>query len=133
MCAAFVPPDRLLQWAIRRCPVVRQRMRNAVGPATNLVLSDFSYTCAPFAGPGYLLVGDAACFLDPIFSTGVTLAMMSGRQAARTAVNILSGKVSAARARRAYCRYVGGSTAIFWRLIRDYYQNGIKPVPESIL
>jgi flavin-dependent dehydrogenase len=33
----------------------------------------FSYTCKPIAGDGYFMVGDAGCFLDPIFSTGVTL------------------------------------------------------------
>ena len=90
-----VPPDRLLQWAIARCPAVRHRMRNAAGPAENRVLSDFSYTCSPYAGPGYFLVGDAACFLDPIFSTGVTLAMMSGREAARHAIDILARKPAA--------------------------------------
>ena len=44
---------------IARCPVVRHRMRHALGEATNQVLSDFSYTCRPIAGPGYFLVGDA--------------------------------------------------------------------------
>jgi flavin-dependent dehydrogenase len=121
-----VAPDRLLQWAIRRCPVVRHRMRNAVGPSTNQVLADFSYTCRPLAGPGYLLVGDAGCFLDPIFSTGVTLAMMSGREAAQTAIRILRHTASPRRARRAYRQFVQGSTAIFWRLIRDYYRQGFR-------
>jgi flavin-dependent dehydrogenase len=121
-----VAPDRLLQWAIRRCPVVRHRMRNASGPTTNRVLSDFSYTCRPHAGPGYLLVGDAGCFLDPIFSTGVTLAMMSGREAAKTAIDILKHNANPQRARQAYCRFVQGSTAVFWRLIRDYYRHGFR-------
>ncbi|MBC7784570.1 MAG: tryptophan 7-halogenase, partial [Burkholderiales bacterium] len=62
-----VAPERLLQWAIQRCPVVRHRMRDAVGPKTNRVLADFSYTCAPQAGPGYFMIGDAGCFLDPVF------------------------------------------------------------------
>ncbi len=44
--------------------------------------SDWSYICRSFQGPGYLLVGDAACFVDPILSTGVTLAMDGGLQAA---------------------------------------------------
>lgn len=52
--------------------------------------SDWSYICRSFQGPGYLLVGDAACFVDPILSTGVTLAMDGGLQAALTINTVLS-------------------------------------------
>jgi flavin-dependent dehydrogenase len=121
-----VPPDRLLQWAIERCPVVRHRMRDAEGEATNHILSDFSYVCRPHAGPGYFLVGDAGCFLDPIFSTGVTLAMISAQQAATRAIDILQGKTSPAVARKSYCRFVERSTGIFWRLIRNYYRHSFR-------
>lgn len=119
-------PDRVLQWALARCPVGRRRMRDAVGPATNDVLADFSYTCKPHAGPGYFLVGDAGCFLDPIFSTGVTLAMMGGREAALRAIDILQSRAQPDAARRAYCGYVEGSTAIFWSLIRNYYRHSFR-------
>ncbi len=44
--------------------------------------SDWSYVCSRFYGPGYLLVGDAACFVDPILSTGVDLAMEGAFKAA---------------------------------------------------
>jgi flavin-dependent dehydrogenase len=121
-----VPPDRLLQWAIARCPVVRHRMRNAVGSPMNEVLSDFSYTCKPYAGPGYFLVGDAGCFLDPIFSTGVTLAMMGAREAARHAIAILQKREQPAVAQKAYCKFVEGSTGIFWGLIRNYYRHSFR-------
>ncbi len=42
---------------------------------------DWSYTCDETAGPGYYLAGDAAAFLDPLLSTGVSLAMLSGYSA----------------------------------------------------
>ena len=121
-----VAPDRLLQWAIEHCPVLRHRMRAAIGDETNRVLSDFSYTCKPHAGPGYFLVGDAACFLDPIFSTGVTLAMMSAQQAANHVIGILQNQQKPAAARRAYCRFIEDSTGIFWRLIRDFYRHSFR-------
>jgi flavin-dependent dehydrogenase len=121
-----VSPDRLLQWAIARCPVVRERMQNADGPATNFVLSDFSYTCRPHAGSGYFLVGDAGCFLDPIFSTGVTLAMIGAQQAAARTLDILQKRATPAAARKNYCRFVEESTAIFWRLIRNYYRHSFR-------
>jgi flavin-dependent dehydrogenase len=121
-----VPPDRLLQWAVARCPVVRHRMRNAVGEPTNQVLADFSYTCKPHAGPGYFLVGDAGCFLDPIFSTGVTLAMVGGVEAANLATAVLRGQMPVARARQNYISFVENSTGILWRLIRRYYNHSFR-------
>jgi flavin-dependent dehydrogenase len=51
---------------------------------------DWSYTCRRFGGPGYLLVGDAAAFIDPLFSTGVMLAMKSASTAAKTINAILT-------------------------------------------
>ena len=121
-----VGADHILHWAVARCPVVRQRMREARGPETNRVIADFSYVCSPHAGPGYFLVGDAGGFLDPIFSTGVTLAMIGAQEAAKRAEDILCGNLSPDYARRAYSKFVTGSTAIFWRLIRSYYRHSFR-------
>src|SRR5262249_10518289 len=118
--------NRMLQWAVSRCPVVRQRMRDASGPATNQVLSDFCYTCKPFAGDGYFLVGDAGCFLDPIFSTGVTLAMIGATQAPKPAAALLRNQAAPARPQAEHIRFVTGSTSIFWRLIRNYYTHSFR-------
>ncbi|MBC7835817.1 MAG: tryptophan 7-halogenase [Phycisphaerales bacterium] len=124
--ALDVAPSRLLQWAIARCPVVRHRMRDATGSAENIVLSDFSYRCRPYAGPGYLMIGDAACFLDPIFSTGVTLAMMGSLHAAGLAARMLRGELSPKTVRRQHCRYIERGTEPFWRLIRAYYKHSFR-------
>jgi len=121
-----VAPERLLQWAIARCPVVRHRIRDASGESTNHILADFSYTCAPHAGPGYFMVGDAGCFLDPIFSTGVTLAMMGGKEAAKQTIAILDHRIAPAAAQKAYRKFVIGSTSIFWGLIRNYYRHSFR-------
>lgn len=121
-----VPPDRMLQWGIERSPFVRSRLEGAFGPATNRVCADFSYTCEPYAGPGYFLVGDAATFIDPIFSTGVCLGMMSGVWAADAAADILASPTTAARRRAQYQRCVSGSSSIFFGLVRKYYQHGFR-------
>lgn len=52
-------------------------------------IKDWSYQCEDFGGPGYTLTGDAAAFVDPLFSTGVMLAMKSGSSAAKTVDAIL--------------------------------------------
>ncbi len=74
--------------------------------------TDYSYACDRFAGPGWFMAGDAACFLDPLLSTGVHLATFSGMVAAACIASILRGEVSESEAtrffdasyRRAYLR-----------------------------
>ena len=76
------------------------------------VETDYSYAAESFSGPGYYMVGDAACFLDPLLSTGIHLATFSGLVAAASIASTLRGEVSEATAsgffgasyRRAYTR-----------------------------
>ena len=72
-----VAPEDRFWWAVERTPIMAERMANARGPSTNRVIADFTYRCDPFAGPGFFLVGDAAAFLDPVWSTGLTLGLLA--------------------------------------------------------
>ncbi len=64
-------------------PQIKYLLSEAEIETTSLhTQSDWSYVCNSFKGPGYLLVGDAACFVDPILSTGVDLAMEGAFKAA---------------------------------------------------
>lgn len=121
-----IPQDQILAWAIARCPAMRERTAEAVFPTETHVLADFSYRCAPYAGPGYFLIGDAAAFVDPIFSTGVCMGMMTGTEVARGIISILGGKESPARVRRRYRRFIDDSTGVFFRLIRMYYHHSFR-------
>jgi flavin-dependent dehydrogenase len=77
-----LPPAELLEEALRRCPAARERTAGARRVSETFTASDYSYRCRQMAGDGYLLLGDAAAFIDPVFSTGVWLAMSSGELAA---------------------------------------------------
>lgn len=123
---AGVSANKMLGWGMARCPVVMERAAKAIGPETNHVISNFSYSCKPFAGPGYFLLGDAATFLDPIFSSGVCLGMMSGREAANHVQALLRGQTTPAAARRKYARFVKNSTSTFFRLINQYYRHSFR-------
>ncbi len=120
------PVSEMLQWAIERCPLVRQRTRNATFHEDRHTIADFSYKCRPYAGPGYFMVGDAAAFVDPIFSTGVCLAMLGAREAVRSITAILREGANANRTRRGYIRFVEGSTSYFFRLIHLYYHHSFR-------
>ncbi len=120
------PPNQMLRWAIARCPAMHERARNAVYPEQNGVCADFSYRCEPYAGPGYFLLGDAAMFVDPIFSTGVCLGMMGAKLAAESVVKLVGGSTQADRYRRQYISYLKDSSAEFFNLIDLYYQHSFR-------
>jgi flavin-dependent dehydrogenase len=112
----------LLAWAIPRAPFVARRTAGAIFPDRFHVAADFSYRCPPYAAPGCFLIGDAAAFLDPIFSTGICLGMAGGQEVARHLLALLAG-ADPARRRRAWRRFVDGSSAPLFRLVHRYYQH----------
>lgn len=73
-------------------------MEKLVAGATSIsearVETDYSYIAGRFCGDGWAIVGDAACFLDPLLSTGVHLALYSGLTAAASVVSIDRGEVT---------------------------------------
>ena len=75
-------PEQTLQEEIAECRGLDGRMTDAVRVSPVHVLSDFSWRATRCAGEGWLLVGDAFGFLDPIYSSGVFLALKSGQMAA---------------------------------------------------
>ena len=77
-------PEEVLEEALREQPMMQDRMRNARRTTKVYSTSDYSYRNSKLAGKRWLLAGDAAGFIDPIFSTGVFLAVMSGENAADT-------------------------------------------------
>lgn len=121
-----IPAERILDWAIERCPAMRERMAAATAVTETHVAADFTYRCAPYAGPGYFLTGDAALFVDPIFSTGVCLAMMSGVEAARGITAILRGESDPESVRRQYTRMIEESSSAFFRFIEMYYDHSFR-------
>jgi flavin-dependent dehydrogenase len=75
-------PQRFLTEQITQAPYTRQLLQEANLAYGPFVLKDWSYVSDEVVGDGYILVGDAACFVDPLFSSGVHLALMAGVLAA---------------------------------------------------
>ena len=75
-------PDEMLERAIAETPIVAEIMRSAKREWPVRVEKDFSYSASAYAGDRWLLAGDAGSFLDPVFSTGVSIALESGIEAA---------------------------------------------------
>jgi 2-polyprenyl-6-methoxyphenol hydroxylase-like FAD-dependent oxidoreductase len=68
---------------IAQCPALERTLADAELVSPVEATGNFSYECDHSHGPGYLMVGDAYAFIDPIFSSGVMLAMNGGFEAAR--------------------------------------------------
>jgi flavin-dependent dehydrogenase len=78
----YSSPQRFLIEQITQAPYTRQLLQEANLAYGPFVLKDWSYVSDEVVGDGYILVGDAACFVDPLFSSGVHLALMAGVLAA---------------------------------------------------
>lgn len=65
-----------------RCIGVKERLEGSTAVTGYYATRDFSYRCTKVAGPGWVLVGDAFGFLDPLYSSGLLLALKSGELAA---------------------------------------------------
>lgn len=124
-----VPAGGELNWAIERTPCLARRTADATFPECCRTVSDFSYDCSPGAGDGYLMVGDAEAFLDPVFSSGTYLAVLSARDAAETVDAILQGNAPE-EARQEFLRKGAARRRFFSHYINAYYSH---PFRELLL
>ncbi|MBI3839528.1 MAG: tryptophan 7-halogenase [Planctomycetia bacterium] len=119
-----------------RCPAVKERVSIGKRVAGFYATKDYSYRSNQPAGDGWVLVGDAFGFLDPLYSSGVLLALKSGQLVADTIVEGLAkGDTSADqlgkwapdfskgmdRMRRLVCEYYNGFS--FGRFVKRYPQH----------
>jgi flavin-dependent dehydrogenase len=79
---ANASPEETLNSTIADTPIIAELMREARREWPVRVEKDFSYSASAYAGDRWILAGDAGSFLDPVFSTGVSIAMESGIEAA---------------------------------------------------
>ncbi|HET6725961.1 MAG TPA: NAD(P)/FAD-dependent oxidoreductase [Gammaproteobacteria bacterium] len=76
-----MPNDQFLMQTLQQAPAIWGRMEKAEMASEVYIAGNYSYACKQMAGKGWIMVGDAYSFLDPVFSSGVYLAMSSARRA----------------------------------------------------
>ena len=119
--AAKSSPAEVFQHWAKSSPVVSERMEHATLCGAMQTTSDFSYKNKRFAGHRLLRVGDAAGFMDPIFSAGVYLAMFSGKLAAQAVDESLKKNDDPARRFTAYEKRVQDAMQFYWQMVENYY------------
>ena len=114
------PADQLEE-LLAATPVLAGTLAQAerIGPAH--VAADFSYAPSAYAGDRWLLAGDAGSFLDPVFSTGVLLALESGIEAADEVDRALARDDLSAPSFRRYDRRQRRRYRHFRRFVRQFY------------
>jgi flavin-dependent dehydrogenase len=115
------------------CPAVKERVAPGRRVAGYFATKDYSYRATTVAGDGWVLVGDAWGFLDPLYSSGVLLALRSGEMAADAICEGLAKSDTSAaqlgrwgpefnkgvdRMRRLVCEYYEGFS--FGNFVRHY-------------
>lgn len=131
-----VTPEDLLERTIRETPGVAKLMTEAKREWPVRVERDFSFGSRAYAGDRWLLVGDAGSFLDPVFSTGVAIALESGIEAGRALDAALAKRDVSARSFAAFDRRQRQRYAAFRRFVLAFYTRGFRelffaPVPPS--
>src|SRR6266568_2028990 len=119
--------------AIAECPLIADLVRPGKLVSKVTTEQDYSYMAGSLTGPGYFLVGDAACFIDPLLSTGVHLATHSATLCAASIASALRVEVTERQAmaffersyRQTYLRLMaivssmyqqyGGKETYFWQ------------------
>jgi flavin-dependent dehydrogenase len=106
-----------------RCPGLQPRLAGATRCDVFRAQKEYSYRARRAAGDGWVLCGDAFGFLDPLYSSGVLLALTSGAMAAdAVADGIAAGDTSAARLGRWEPEFVRGMERMR-RLVCAYYDG----------
>lgn len=115
-------PAEVFDEAVRSTPAASRRFACAEALGAFHVAVDFSYRNRSLVAPRVVRAGDAAGFIDPIFSSGVMLAMTSGRDAALAVLDALGSSRAITRAMRRYERDTWRNVGLYWRFISNFYQ-----------
>jgi flavin-dependent dehydrogenase len=128
-----VSHEKTYEDEVDRCPAVKKRVSIGRRVTGYFVTKDYSYRSKQVSGDGWVLVGDAFGFLDPLYSSGVLLALKSGQLAADAIIEgLAAGDTSGEqigkwgdmfndgvdRMRRLVCEYYSGFS--FGEFVRKF-------------
>jgi halogenation protein CepH len=119
-------PEEALTSLIAECPMISDYLRDAkrvtAGQYGELrVRKDYSYANTKFWRPGMALVGDSACFVDPIFSSGVHLATYGALLAARSINSVLAQAVDEDTAFHEFEQRYRREYGVFYEFLVSFY------------
>jgi FAD-dependent halogenase len=121
-------PAEVLYDRIEESGEVKRLLNGAVEVSSVRTAKDWSYTADTMTGPGFAISGDAAAFIDPLFSTGVMLAMKGATSAARTIHQILDDPENEAKLLTDYEESYRSFLEVVLSFVRFFYDPSKKVV-----
>jgi flavin-dependent dehydrogenase len=130
--------EETLNRTIADTPMLAELMCEARREWPVRVEKDFSYSASVYAGDRWILAGDAGSFLDPVFSTGVSIAMESGIEAAAELDRALTRNDFSARSFAVFSRCQRKRFRTFRRFVMGFYTPQFrdlffKPEPPRLI
>lgn len=117
------PPEQVYEDELVKCPAMTERLMHAEMVGEFHVAKEFSYRTTQHSGPGWVLVGDAFGFIDPIYSSGVYFALQTGMLAADAIVaGLAKGDTSGDQLGQWVDDFKEGASWIR-KLVRAYYTD----------
>ena len=114
-------PEQTYQRELDRCPSLQSRLENATRCMDFFTTKDYSYRSKQAAGPGWVLVGDAYGFIDPVYSSGVLLALKGGEFVADAVHEALAADDLSADRLGSWKSTYDAGVQNFRRLVYAYY------------
>ncbi len=121
--AAKLSPEEFLEQSLADQPVIANRMAAATRATQVYTAADFSYRNTHLSGERWLLAGDAAGFIDPVFSSGVFLAVMAGEKAADTLQVVLDQPQKRRRLFARYDKAVHRAMDVYLKFVNAWYSH----------
>jgi len=119
-------PEQVYHHVLSSCPDMMRLLEGATPVSSASVWKDYSYMAERFSGPGLRLAGDAACFIDPFFSTGIHMALLGALSSAASICAVQRGEATEEEAATYHDRCIRSSymrlamaVAGVYRQIRD--------------
>ncbi len=129
-------PEEFLEEALAEQPFLARRMTHARRVTQVYASADFSYRQTRLTGERWMLAGDAAGFIDPVFSSGVFLALLAGEQAADILDVVLDHPRKAPRLFARYERLLRRAMKGYLRFVEAWYSKEFIEVflyPQDVL
>jgi flavin-dependent dehydrogenase len=117
-----ITPQEAFDNAVLTTPAVGKRFVKAEMLEKLHVIADFSYKNERLVSPRVLRAGDASGFIDPMFSSGVLLAMTSGQQGAQAIHQALETRHPLTAGMKRYEKDNRKRIAIYWEFIENFYK-----------
>lgn len=116
-------PADVFEEELTRCPGLVERLQDAERTSEFHVAKEFSYQTRQHAGDGWVLVGDAFGFIDPIYSSGVYFALKSGVMAADCIIDGLQKNDTSAKQLSKWSDEFKAGSKWIRKLVDAYYTN----------